>query len=58
MIPSLPTNQGEKMADQPTSQGTKVGKTNVKQQGQTVGQYGSEYDRKGPSPVRPADVKP
>ena len=46
------------MADQPTSQGTKVGKTQVKMQGQTEGQYGSEYTRKGPSPIRPMDVKP
>jgi hypothetical protein len=46
------------MADQPTSQGTKVGKTNVKMQGQTEGRYGSEISAKAPSSNKPTDVKP
>jgi hypothetical protein len=46
------------MADQPTSQGSKVGRTMVKQQGQTASRYGSELDTKAPANNRPVDVKP
>jgi hypothetical protein len=46
------------MADQPTSQGTKVGKTNVRMQGQTKGQYGSEFDAQAPSRNKPSEVRP
>jgi hypothetical protein len=42
------------MADQPTSQGTKVGKTNVRMQGQ----YGSEFDAQAPSRNKPSEVRP
>jgi hypothetical protein len=47
------------MADQPTSQGTKVGKTNVKMQGQTAGRHGSEYLAQAPAvDKKPVDVNP
>jgi hypothetical protein len=47
------------MADQPTSQGTKVGKTNVKMQGQTKGRHGSEFDAQAPAvDKKPVDVHP
>jgi hypothetical protein len=46
------------MPDQPTSQGTKVGKTNVKMQGQTESRYGSEISAKAPASNKPTDVKP
>jgi hypothetical protein len=46
------------MADQPTSQGTKVGKTQVKQQGQTASRYGSEFDAKAPASNKPTDLRP
>lgn len=46
------------MADQPTSQGSKVGRTQVKQQGQTASRYGSEYDAKAPASNRPTDLRP
>lgn len=46
------------MADQPTSQGAKVGKTQVKMQGQTEGRYGSELSAKAPSQNKPVDVRP
>lgn len=44
--------------DQPTSQGTKTGKTNVKQQGQTTSRYGSEYDAQAPKNNTPTDLRP
>ena len=44
--------------DQPTSQGTKVGKTNVKMQGQTQSRYGSELSAQAPASNKPTDVKP
>ena len=46
------------MADQPTSQGSKVGRTNVKQQGQTASRYGSEYDAKAPAANKPTELRP
>ena len=46
------------MADQPTSQGSKVGRTNVKYQGQTKSRYGSELDVQSPSSNKPTDVRP
>lgn len=46
------------MADQPTSQGAKVGKTNVRMQGQTESRYGSEFSKQAPSSNKPTDVKP
>ena len=46
------------MADQPTSQGSKVGRTQVKQQGQTEGRHGSELTAKAPAADTPRDVKP
>jgi hypothetical protein len=46
------------MADQPTSQGTKVGRTKVKQQGQTMGRYGSDLTAKAPASNTPTDVRP
>lgn len=46
------------MADQPTSQGAKVGKTNVKMQGQTESRYGSEFDKQAPVANKPVDVRP
>lgn len=46
------------MADQPTSQGTKVGNTKVKQQGQTESRYGSEYTAQAPRNNKPVDVTP
>ncbi len=46
------------MADQPTSQGTKQGKTNVKMQGQTQGRYGSELNAQAPAANKPVDVRP
>jgi hypothetical protein len=46
------------MADQPTSQGAKVGKTNVKMQGQTQSRYGSELGAQAPSSNKPTDVRP
>ena len=46
------------MADQPTSQGSKVGRTKVKQQGQTASRYGSEFQAKAPANNKPVDVTP
>jgi hypothetical protein len=46
------------MADQPTSQGTKTGKTNVKMQGQTESRYGSELGAQAPRSNKPTDVTP
>jgi hypothetical protein len=46
------------MADQPTSQGTKVGKTNVKQTGQTESRYGSETGAQAPASNKPTDLRP
>ena len=46
------------MADQPTSQGTKQGKTNVKQQGQTESRYGSEFTAQAPRSNKPTDIRP
>jgi hypothetical protein len=46
------------MADQPTSQGSKVGRTQVKQQGQTQSRYGSELSAQAPAANKPTDVKP
>ena len=46
------------MADQPTSQGSKVGRTNVKQQGQTQSRYGSEKDAQAPAANKPTDLRP
>ena len=46
------------MADQPTSQGAKVVKTNVKMQGQTQSRYGSELGAQAPAANKPVDVKP
>ena len=46
------------MADQPTSQGSKVGRTKVKQQGQTASRYGSEYQTKAPASNTPTEIRP
>ena len=46
------------MADQPTSQGTKSGKTNVKMQGQTESRYGSEYTAQSSKSNKPSDIRP
>jgi hypothetical protein len=46
------------MADQSTSQGTKVGKTNVKMQGQTESRYGSEVSAQAPRNNKPTDLRP
>lgn len=46
------------MADQPTSQGTKKGTTNVKQQGQTESRYGSETGAMAPRSNTPTDLRP